>query len=891
MLKAPNTKTSFYNKGPLIINEVMANNKTTIYTSSGKHYDYIELYNNSNQDINLEGYFLSDNNSNTMKWKFPSVTIKANDYLIVYASGKDKFEDNEIHTNFKLDKKGENVILSDKDGKIISKIFFDELENDISYGYNKDINNYVYYLEGSPAKENTGAYDLSRLKKSPIKVRINEYLINNTILKSNDDKYYPVIELYNYGEEGIDLKGFKINDYTLDNFIEPQSFLLIYVSGKNTNIDTNFTIDNTDRFIFTDMEGRLLSEVPFIKDDKHVYGYYENEWHKYSEGSLGKENTNNYINEEVATKTVVINEVSLNPEAIELKNNTDKVISLKGYKLTVGTNKTLTLPDVKINPKSFIVMYGSDSYGYDGTIYMGFHLNNIKNNISLYNGELLIDTFTTTKLNANISCGRKDEKTVIFKNKTIGYENDTNYYDGFTTNVTYSENNIYVTSGTKITLQSNGDIYYTLDGSFPNQGSIKYTGPIVINNDTILKTIAYKPNSVESDITSRTYLVGRKINLPVVSVTANNWDLFGGNGLISNFEADLTKMVTFEYYDEKGSLGMNFQADATLSGMDSRLRDQKSIAIYLRKNYGTKDVTFPLFKTSGTKTYSSFTLRNAGEDPKGIRIMDTALTYLLNKEMDIDYQDYRSVVVYLNGEYYGLYNLRERLNGDYLKTRGIDTNKTDLIKYNEAKLGSRNRYDELYNFIKTHNVRDAATYEYIKKEIDVQELANYFIVESFYGNTDLGNIRYYKTEGGKWRWMLYDLDWSLWNISNNYGYPVQNTNIASATYLFSAVDINRALYQNPEYRDLYLKSFGNYLRTTFKPDRFNKVVDELAAEIDSEIPYHISRWHDISSYNSWKNNLERFKNTYNNRYNFVVSNLRGTFNLSNEEYNKYFYGL
>ena len=163
-------------------------------------------------------------------------------------------------------------------------------------------------------------------------------------------------------------------------------------------------------------------------------------------------------------------------------------------------------------------------------------------------------------------------------------------------------------------------------------------------------------------------------------------------------------------------------------------------------------------------------------------------------------------------------------------------------------------------------------------------------MESFYGNTDLGNIRYWKSDDGKWRFMLYDLDWSLWNMGLDMGYPIKNVRVPAATYLSSSVKIVRKLYQNSEFKDLYLKSVTKYLKTTFKPDRMNKIIDELAKEIEEEMPYHINKWG--SSYglsmSSWKNNLKSFKNNLNTRYNRVVNNIRSYFNLSNNDYNKYF---
>ena len=451
----------------------------------------------------------------------------------------------------------------------------------------------------------------------------------------------------------------------------------------------------------------------------------------------------------------------------------------------------------------------------------------------------------------------------------------------------------FVEKGTSITLEtdSDSDIYYTLDGSFPNSSSTKYTGPITINKTTTIKTISYKSNYLESDITSRTFFVGKTHSLPIVSISTNNENLYGSNGIITNFNLNINKKISFEYYEKDGKLGVSFVGDTKLSGMDSRKRLQKSMSIYLRKEYGIKEITYPLFKDSEVKTYSSFLLRNAGEDPKGIRIMDAVLTQVLKGKMDIDVQDYQPVVAYVNGEYYGMYNLREKLNADYIETNySYDKDGIDVIKYKTPTNGSISNYNDLVNYIASNNVRDNNVYEYIKSKLDVQELINYVIVQAYYGNTDLGNIRYWKAkEYDKWRFMLYDLDWSLWDTSRSFSYPIYEGKVPAATYLPSVYTMTRKLYQNSEFRDLYLKSIANALKNCFKPEIINALVDKYADEVREEMPSHIARWDEgARSMSSWENNLERFKNALTNRYNTVVSRLKSEFNLSDSEYQNYF---
>ena len=560
---------------------------------------------------------------------------------------------------------------------------------------------------------------------------------------------------------------------------------------------------------------------------------------------------------------------------------------MDGYEIGDKSDVKYKLDGKVIPKKSYLTL---------STSTLGFSINTSNEIIYLVHSGQIIDTFSVNKLVGYISTGITDGKKVYYKNITLGSSNSADVYKGFSEAPKFNIDGGYFDNAMEVKLSTNdgSEIYYTTNGSFPNKNSIKYDKPIKLDKTTIIKAISYKDGYIESDIVSRTFKEGRKHDIPYVSISSDYNSLFGGNGLITNYTSNMEKKVSFEYYEADGSLGVSFLSNAKLSGMDSRKEPQKSISIYLRKRYGQSFVNYPFFPTNDYTEYSSLLLRNAGEDPKGVRIMDAAISRILDGEMDLDKQAYRPVAVYLNGSYYGLYNMREKLNGDYAESKfGIDNDDVNLIKYSTPVKGSTKDYNSIVNYINSHNTTDKSVYEYIKTQIDVEELANYWIVESFFGNTDLGNIRYWKAkENGKWRWMLYDMDWSLWNMGLDMGYPIKSGRVPAATYLSSSINIVRKLYKNSEFKDLYLKNLAKYLKNTFKPDRMNKIVDELAKEIENEMTYHIKKWGSsyarLSSMSAWNRNLKNFKSTLTTRYNRVTSNLKSYFNLSNSEYNKYF---
>lgn len=900
MVAVPNMNTDI-NTGKLIINEVMLINNNTITDKYGKYSDYIELYNGNDYDVDLYGYYLTDSMKETRKWTFPDVTIKAHDYLVIFASNKNNTED-ELHTNFKLDSKGETIALSDSDAKVISKVYVKETLKDTSYGYNGK--KYVYYYNGTPGKENTGDYSEDPIYeiREDYKVSINEYMTDNLSYKvSNDKKFYSLIELYNDEDKDINLKGFYLSDkedlitkYTFpDVTIKKKDYLVVYASGKDTyennEVHTNFKLKTNDGILILSSPNKaLLSKVKIEKlDENESYGVYKDKWHIYQIPSFGMENTKDYGKNEIK-KDVVINEVSIYPkEAIELYNTTDSIIKLDGYTIGDKSDVRYKLDGKTIDAKGYLVLS-------ENTV--GFSINNTNEIIYLTHDGQIVDTFGVNKLVGNISTGITDNKKVYYKNITLGSNNSKDVYNGFSEEPIFNIDGGYVDVGTLVSLKTNdgSTIYYTTNGSFPNSNSTKYTSPIKIDKTTVIKAISYKDGYIESSVISRTFKTDRKHDIAYVSISSSYDNLFGGSGLLTNWTSNAEKKVSFEFYESTGELGTSFLANAKLSGADSRKEPQKSISIFLRKRYGLSSVNYPFFKENDYHEYGSIVLRNAGEDPKGVRIMDAAISRILDGEMDIDKQAYRPVAVYLNGSYYGIYNMREKLNGDYVQSKfDIDNDDVNVIKYSTPTNGSASDYNKIVSYINSHDTTNKDVYEYVKTQIDVNELANYMIVESFFGNTDLGNIRYWKAkENGKWRWMLYDMDWSLWNMGLDMGYPIKSGSVPAATYLSSSINITRKLYKNSEFKDLYLKNLAKYLKETFKPDRMTKIVDELAKEIENEMPYHIKKWGSsyarLSSMTSWKNNLKSFKNTLTTRYNRVVNNLRSYFNLSNSEYNKYF---
>lgn len=768
------------NNSKLYITEIMPNNKKTIKDSDNEYSDYIEIYNNYEHEVNLKGYYLSDETTSSKKWSFPNIIIKPKEYLVIYASNKNKCDLNirECHTNFKLNSKGEIITLLDNKGLIISKVKYPESPSDQAYSLIKG--NFKFTI-GSPNIENIDIID----------ERNNQ------------------------------------NDVTIN---------------------------------------------------------------------------------EVTTQTT--------PEAIELKNNTDRDINLSSYCIKDKSNTIYRFENTIIKANSFLVIYGSNKpQNNNGKIYTGFRINSHDDILYLYKNNILIDTFQIGKTINNTSKGRnKQNEIVTYKNITLGKENGEKYYYGFSEKPIFSINEIYVEKGTKVqlTTTNNSTIYYTLDGSNPTTSSKKYNDPISINGNTIIRAISSKDGYIDSDVVSRTYITKRKHQLPVISISTNDSLLFGKKGIFTtgnnansyypyqgaNFWKDIEVPISFEFY-ENGTLGLNFNCGMKIFGGWSRGEAQKSVAIHLREEYGLEEITYPFFEEN-VNTFSKFILRSGGQDFGKLKIKDAFLQEVLDGQMDIDKQDYRPVVVYINGQYYGIYNIREKTETSYVERHyGYDKEEIDFIEKNSSILsGSIDEYNKLLNYVKANDITTDEAFDYLDSQIDLQELANYWVVETYYGQFDPMNIKFYKPKDGKWRWILFDLDQTLFSSSYktiNWDLPFDPYAHGNGYYLNTTLMSN--LIKNPKFRTLYIETFAYHINNTFKPERMNEILDRMVKEIEDEMPYHIDRWYKesikVSTYtldnmNEWYSNINYLKKQLKERNQIAKKTIKEGLDLTNEEYKKYF---
>ena len=290
---------SFIRNGGLYINEIVASNSYTYKDSDGEYSDYIEIYNDYDYDINLENYRLSDSIYEVDKWRFPSINIQSHEYLVLFASGKNKCKENDkCHVNFKLKSDGETLSLIDSTGNIISRVSYDNLKNDYALSY---INGKYIVTRPTPGEKNSED-EIKEVDISKYHIRINEYLTHNKGANYNSSgEYSDWVELYNEGDD-ISLLGLSITDeeknfnkFMLpDQIMKKGEYIVIYLNGGTPvpgSISANFKLSDNDKKIIISGNGKIIDEVEIVKLEKNMsYGLNNGKWLYFYTPTPGKEN-------------------------------------------------------------------------------------------------------------------------------------------------------------------------------------------------------------------------------------------------------------------------------------------------------------------------------------------------------------------------------------------------------------------------------------------------------------------------------------------------------------------------------------------------------------------------------------------------------------------------
>lgn len=447
---------------------------------------------------------------------------------------------------------------------------------------------------------------------------------------------------------------------------------------------------------------------------------------------------------------------------------------------------------------------------------------------------------------------------------------------------------------------SKGKIYYTTDGTEPTIYSKRYEKPIDIKKSTSVRAKILADGCLVNRSRTHTYIItNRNFDLPIVSITINPEFLFDdefgiyvkGNGKYgkkgncvdynANWNQNWRRPMNFEYFPSQDSKSvLNQLEELRIAGGCSREYAQKSFVLYSNKRFGEKYYDYQLFKDKPGQKIKSFMLRNSGNDFWYTHFRDAAMQLLIGGKADLDYQAYQPAVLYINGEYRGIQNLRERSEDDFVMANYNGLEDIDMLEnWSEVKAGDKTAYKEM-----TDKVKDAQTpYSELEKLIDINEVINYYILQIYVGNTDFPNnnvvIWRSRQEGGKWRLILKDTDFGfgLYDSNPNINAFAHNNKDEWGRELF------RGLMKHAEFKEEFSKRFAIYLGDIFHSNQSKHLIDSLQQNLKHEMYYHIERWKPEvwwRDMNAWQSEVDKIRNWTSKRNNYVYTQMKTFFRLS-----------
>lgn len=357
----------------------------------------------------------------------------------------------------------------------------------------------------------------------------------------------------------------------------------------------------------------------------------------------------------------------------------------------------------------------------------------------------------------------------------------------------------------------------------------------------------------------------------------------------ANFWKKKERAVNFEFFENPAkakSAAVNQIVGIKIFGGFSKAMPQKSLAIHARKKYGSNKLKHAFFPQLPFKKYKSLVLRNGGNDMEGAHIRDVLATQLM-RGTGLLYQEYRPVVVYINGKYWGKYNLREKINEHFVEAH-TDFHKDSLIimRHNaDHQHGSPIEYRKFITQLSKLDLTKKEDLDYVASKMDIRNYFLYNISQIYTANGDAGgNIRYYKhvSDTSKWRWIFYDLD-ATFNINGSN--EVFKNSLVNFTTLKDEAWPNppwstlmiRKLLENDSLRFLYINDFAFYLSDIFEPSRVNAVFNSIIKELETEIDAHLKRWG--LTRKRYNQHLTYIREFIEKRPEILIAHLQSRFNL------------
>ncbi len=606
---------------------------------------------------------------------------------------------------------------------------------------------------------------------------------------------------------------------------------------------------------------------------------------------------------------------------IELYNAGISEVDLDGFFISDDASDPFqyTLPPMVLAPGDFVLIWasGKDKVSSGGEVHSNFKLSSAGEPVLLSNAEgERIDSVPAVQLATNMSYGRQadgQDTWYYFLEPTPGASNN----DSEGASEYLAEPQILTPSGfyfnpfTLFILHDDDEVElrYTTDGSVPDESSELYLPAegIAIENrlnepenisaipttpstvpawyrwfppigsvykGTSIRIRAFKSGAIPSPPATGTFIVDpdveERYDLQRVAISLPPGDLLGPSGVYTNFLSSgplWEREAHFELFDESGVSYFQSHIGLRLHGGNSRRYALKSFRLYFRNRLGADALEHPIFDAGSMHRHERLLLRNSGSEWSRTYFRDAFAQSIIADYSKVDYMRYRPMVTFVNGEYWGILNLRERFDDNYVKNHyGYERDEIDMLEMISTPVyGSNAEYLALRSFWQSADLAVESNYQHVLDRIHVDNFRDYHIHQIFCMNTDQPgkNVRFWKPkeEGGKWRWMLFDLD-DTFALGPHCDYernglvfcsgldsisdPIPNPITPPPAWAPNGPNQTlplRAMLRSPFFQHDFINRFADLLNTAYQPQRLTALAEQFDEGISDYMQEHFLRWH------------------------------------------------
>ena len=600
---------------------------------------------------------------------------------------------------------------------------------------------------------------------------------------------------------------------------------------------------------------------------------------------------------------------------IELYNTTATTIDLTGWYLSdKASNLTKWLiPSGSINANGFKMAYCSKRNTVNGTQYHpNFSLSQTEGDWIILSNSIgtVVDSFKIVHMTkSDHSVGRSSNGAVDFKLFTTPTPNANNSggVNFYTPKPFFNLLPGFYASPQTITITCSDPtavIRYTLDGTDPLTTSTLYTAPVAIPTTKVLRAAAFSTN-LQSFTTTSSYFINVSHTIPVVSICSQ-----GVFSLIANGSQNpATRIGAFELFEDNGVFIDKGEGEFNKHGNDSWAYDQRGFDFIMRDELGyNSDIEHQIFPEKTRDNFQRLILKPAANDnyPQATsgsaHIRDAFVhTLSIRADLKLDERTWRPAILYINGQYWGVYEIREKIDDHDYTDYYYDQGKYNL-EYLKTWGGTWEEYgapnaltnwNSLRNYIATNNMGVPANFAYVDNLLNWESLCDYFMFNSYtvtmdwlnwntawwHGTDPLGDKK-------KWRYTLWDMDATFGHYINYTGIPDPSANADPCNVENlpnpggqGHTDIlEKLIAENPIVEQYYITRYADLLNTKLSCAYVIPLLDSMINEIAPEMPGQIARWG--GNITTWQNNVQGLRDYINQRCTALTAGLIDCYSLT-----------